>query len=105
MVRLEAKTESTWSFKSNQTEPNRKADGVWRADGVDDFKLIQKIKWIAFNRDNPNERILFDNHVGKKPHYHENGTEVFFTWISQNHAQQMFYEKIIKKFGSFKQRL
>jgi len=70
-----------------------------------EFPEGYKFKWIAFNRDNPNERILFDNHVGKKPHYHENGTEVFFTWISRKHTQQMFYDKIIKKFGSFKQKL
>ncbi|CAG8441135.1 9188_t:CDS:2, partial [Cetraspora pellucida] len=35
-----------------------------------------------FNRDNPSERVLFDNHHGKEPHYHENGHEVFFTWVS-----------------------
>lgn len=70
-----------------------------------EFPEGYKFKWIAFNRDNPNEQILFDNHTGKNPHYHENGTEVFFTWISRQHAQQMFYEKIIKKFGNFVKKL
>jgi len=70
-----------------------------------EFPEGYKFKWIAFNRDNPNERILFDNHTGKKPHYHENGTEVFFTWKSRKHAQKMFYDKIVKKFGNFVQKL
>ena len=64
-----------------------------------------KFKWIAFNRDNPNERVLFDNHVGKGPHWHENGHQEFFTWISRQHAQQLFYQKIIEKFGNFVQKL
>ena len=70
-----------------------------------EFPEGYKFKWIAFNRDNPNERVLFDNHTGKKPHYHENGKEVFFTWISRKHAQQMFYQKIIEKFGNFVQKI
>ena len=70
-----------------------------------EFPKGYKFKWIAFNRDNPNERVLFDNHVGKKPHYHENGTEVFFTWISRKHTQQMFYKMVVKKFGNFIQKV
>ena len=70
-----------------------------------EFPEGYKFKWIAFNRDNPSERVLFDNHTGKKPHYHENSHEVFFTWISRKHAQQMFYQKVIKKFGKFQQKL
>ena len=70
-----------------------------------EFPEGYKFKWIAFNRDNPNERVLFDNHTGKKPHYHENGTEVFFTWISRKHTQQMFYKMVVKKFGNFIQKV
>ncbi|CAG8847940.1 19000_t:CDS:2, partial [Racocetra persica] len=33
-------------------------------------------KWLAFNRDNPSERVLFDNHHGKGPHYHENDEKI-----------------------------
>jgi hypothetical protein len=29
-----------------------------------------KINWIAYNEDDPNERVLFDNHHGKGLHYH-----------------------------------
>ena len=62
-------------------------------------------KWLAFNRDNPSERVLFDNHTGKGPHWHENGHQEFFTWVSRQHTQQMFYQKIIQKFGKFQQKL
>jgi len=58
-----------------------------------------KFKWLAFNRDKPTEKILFDNHIGKKPHYHIDRKEKFFTWISREHTQQMFYQEIVKKFG------
>jgi hypothetical protein len=51
-----------------------------------EFPQGYKFKWLAFNRDSPSERVLIDNHTGKGPHYHENGTEVFFTWVSRKHA-------------------
>ena len=70
-----------------------------------EFPEGYKFKWIAFNRNKPYERVLFDNHAGKLPHYHENGTEEFFTWISRKHAQQLFYQKVIKKFGDFVQKI
>jgi hypothetical protein len=44
-----------------------------------EFPQGYKFKWIAFNRDNPSERLLFDNHTGKEPHYHENNHQEFFT--------------------------
>ncbi|CAG8582446.1 17558_t:CDS:2 [Racocetra persica] len=34
------------------------------------------IEWLALNRDNPSERVLFDNHYGKGPHYHENNGKI-----------------------------
>ena len=70
-----------------------------------EFPQGYKFKWIAFNRNNPNERVLFDNHFGKGPHWHENGHQEFFTWVSRKHAQQLFYQKIIQKFGAFQQKL
>ena len=60
-----------------------------------------KFKWLAFNRDKPAEKVLFDNHKDKKPHYHDNGKEAFFTWKSRKDTQQMFYQAIIKKWGNF----
>jgi hypothetical protein len=44
---------------------------------------------------------LFDNHTGKKPHYHIDKKEKFFTWKSRKDTQQMFYQAIIKKWGNF----
>jgi hypothetical protein len=70
-----------------------------------EFPQGYKFKWIAFNRDNPSERVLFDNHTGKGPHYHVNGKQVFFAWKSRQHTQQMFYQKITQKFGAFRQKL
>ena len=70
-----------------------------------EFPEGYKFKWIAFNRDNPSERVLFDNHTGKEPHWHENGHQEFFAWVSRQHTQQMFYQKIIQKFGKFQQKL
>ena len=70
-----------------------------------EFPQGYRFKWIAFNRDNPSERVLFDNHLGKGSHWHENGHQEFFTWVSRQHTQQMFYEKIIEKFGNFVQKL
>ena len=66
-----------------------------------EFPEGYKFKWIAFNRDNPNERILFDNHTGKKPHYHENGKEKFLEWVSLEHTEKLFYQMVYQKFGYF----
>lgn len=60
-----------------------------------------KFKWLAFNRDNPAEKILFDNHTGKKSHYHIDKKEKFFTWTSREHTQQMFCQEVVKKWGNF----
>lgn len=70
-----------------------------------EFPQGYKFKWIAFNRDNSNEKVLFDNHIGKSPHYHVNGKETFFAWKSRWHTQQLFYQKVIQKFGNFIQKL
>ena len=70
-----------------------------------EFPQGYKFKWIAFNRDEPDEKVLFDNHTGKAPHYHVNGKQSFFIWESRWHAQQLFYQKVIEKFGNFVQKL
>jgi hypothetical protein len=54
---------------------------------------------LAFDREYPEQKILFDNHTGKKPHYHIDKKQKFFTWISREHTQKMFYQEIVKKFG------
>jgi hypothetical protein len=49
--------------------------------------------------------VLFDNHHGKGPHYHINGKQVFFTWKSRQQTEQMFYQKIVQKFGTFQLKI
>lgn len=70
-----------------------------------EFPQGYQFKWLAFNRFNPGEKILFDNHEGKGPHWHENGKQEFFEWVSRTKTQQIFYQKLIEKFGNFVQRL
>lgn len=64
-----------------------------------------KFNWIAFEQDNPEEKVLFDNHHGKKPHFHINDQEEFFIWISKEKSQELFFQKVRKKFGEFLIRL
>jgi hypothetical protein len=66
-----------------------------------DFPEGYKLSWIVFNLATENERILFDNHWGKPPHYHENGKEKFLEWISVEHAEELFYQMVYKRFGYF----
>ena len=66
-----------------------------------EFPEDYKFSWIAFSQDEPEERILFDNHHGKGPHFHINGKEEFFAWVNLEKALDLFYQKIIQKFGQF----
>jgi hypothetical protein len=61
-----------------------------------------KFSWNAFSRNNPDEKIRFDNHEHKEPHWHDNGQEVFFKWLSLEQALALFYQKVSEKFGDFK---
>src|SRR4051794_40948205 len=61
-----------------------------------------KLSWIAFNKDNPQERVLFDNHFGKVPHYHiDNHPSQTLTWISLSHTLSLFHQKTRERFGTF----
>ena len=60
-----------------------------------------KFSWIAFNQDDPEEKVLFDNHHGKAPHFHINGQEESFVWINLEKSLDLFYQKTIQKFGRF----
>jgi hypothetical protein len=66
-----------------------------------EFPEDYKFSWSAFNRDNPEERVRFDNHDRKNPHYHLDNQEEFFTWISLDNSLELFYQKVIIKFGNF----
>lgn len=67
----------------------------------EEFPEDYKFNWIAFEQDNPEERVLFDNHHGKKPHFHVNEQEEFFIWIDLDKSLELFYQKVIDKFGNF----
>jgi hypothetical protein len=45
--------------------------------------------------------VLIDNHHGKAPHYHMNGKEKFFTWISLAETERLFLQLTQEKFGYF----
>ena len=68
---------------------------------VKEFPEGYKLSWIVFNLVTEKERILFDNHVGKSPHYHENGEEKFLEWVSLEHTEKLFYQMVYQKFGYF----
>ena len=76
---------------------------LWHFPNVNpkDFPEGYKLSWIVFNLATENERILFDNHWGKPPHYHENGKEKFLEWISLEETEKLFYQMAYQKFGYF----
>jgi len=72
-----------------------------------EFPQDYKFNWIAYNLENTQERILFDNHHGKRPHYHLNQDKkgVFFSWLSREKSETLFWEKVEQKFGSPKKQI
>ena len=60
-----------------------------------------KFGWIAFNDDNPEEKILIDYNPQKGFHYHIDDHIVKLTWVSLENAQQLFTKMIQAKFGEF----
>jgi hypothetical protein len=49
--------------------------------------------------ENPVELIRIDNHHGKKFHYHSNGKQKFFTWVSLAETERLFLQLVQEKFG------
>jgi len=76
---------------------------LWQLPNVDSkiFPKGYKLSWIVFNLATESERILFDNHWGKPPHYHENGKEKFLEWVSLEETEKLFYQMAYEKFGYF----
>ena len=76
---------------------------LWKLPQVSpkEFSEGYKLSWIVFNLATEKERILFDNHVGKPLHCHENGKERFLEWISLEHTEKLLYQMAYKKFGYF----
>ena len=89
-----------WTDKNNLIGLRMK---LWHLPNVNSkvFPQGYKLSWIVFNLATENERVLFDNHWGKPPHYHENGKEKFLEWISLEETEKLFYQMAWKKFGYF----
>ncbi len=66
-----------------------------------EFPQGYKIKLIAYNLENSSELVLIDNHHGKTLHYHTNGKQKFFTWVSLAETERLFLQLAQEKFGKF----
>lgn len=66
-----------------------------------EFPQGYKIKLIAYNLENSSELVRIDNHSGKPPHYHLNGKQKFFTWVSLAETGRLFLQLTQEKFGYF----
>lgn len=61
-----------------------------------------KFGWIAFNDDNPEEKLLVDYNPKKGFHYHfDDKPIVKLEWTSLEKAQQLFSQMVKDKFGKF----
>ena len=71
-----------------------------------EFPQDYKFNWIAYNLENTKERVLFDNHHGKGPHYHldQDKKGVFFAWLSREKSEALFWEKVWQRFGKQKEQ-
>jgi hypothetical protein len=66
-----------------------------------EFPQGYKLKLIAYNLEDPSEVVRIDNHCGKVPHYHSNGKQKFFTWVSLAETERLFLQLSQEKFGAF----
>ena len=56
--------------------------------------------WIAFNAQNPMERVLFDSHPPKGPHFHIDNrkNEIKIEWTSLAQVEQLFFRTVARHF-------
>ena len=66
-----------------------------------EFPQGYKLRLIAYNLENPSKLVRIDNHCGKSPHYHSNGKQKFFTWVSLKETERLFLQLAQEKFGDF----
>lgn len=66
-----------------------------------DYPEGYKFSWIAFNPDDPSEKVLVDCHKGKGPHFHiDNDIQgTSFQWNNLDEAIDLFTEKVSERFG------
>lgn len=60
-----------------------------------------RFSWIAFDRYNPKNRVLFDCHPPKGPHFHVDDEKdgQSFVWVSLEASMDLFWEKVWLRFG------
>jgi len=60
-----------------------------------------RFSWIAFDKEYPEQRVLFDCHPPKGPHFHVDGDDEgqSFKWTSIEDAIALFENKVTKRFG------
>lgn len=58
-----------------------------------------RFSWIAFDLEEPERRVLFDNHPPKGPHFHKQGQETSFEWNGVPHALKLFVDLVRLEFG------
>ena len=60
-----------------------------------------KFSWIAFDPNEPLERILFDIHPPKGPHLHIDGDPVGtpYVWLGLSEAEEFFVSQTEARFG------
>jgi hypothetical protein len=69
----------------------------------ENFPEGYKFSWIAFDPNRESERVLFDCHFPKGPHFHIDD-EVEgepFKWTSLDAAYDLFFVKVKERFGRF----
>src|SRR5271167_4141063 len=66
-----------------------------------EFPQGYKLRLIAYNLESPSELVRIDNHCRKAPHYHSNGKQKFFTWVSLAETERLFLQLSQEKFGAF----
>lgn len=75
---------------------------VYEVSGSDTKKHSDgyRFSWIAFNALNPNERVLFDSHPPKGPHFHIDNqkNEIKIKWTSIDATERLFYRMVARHF-------
>ena len=66
-----------------------------------------RFSWIAYDSEKETNRVLFDCHHPKGPHFHidHDPEGQPFEWKSLEAAYDLFFEKIRERFGDFQMDL
>jgi hypothetical protein len=65
---------------------------------VEKFPGGYRFSRIAFNAQNPSERVLFDLRPPKGPHFHLEGqlNEIKIDWVSLGSTERLFYKTVAR---------